>query len=155
TNTVVARVLESCGRVFERSEVEHPRMVSRLRLECEHAKRRLSSRDETTVRVPGEQGDFDERSPTVTVTRQEFENWTGNILNGVELPIRRALGDARLGRGDVDELILVGGATRMPFVAARLTDLFGRQPTCRLNPDEVVALGAAVQSGLIDRHAHV
>jgi len=155
TNTVVARLLESRGYVFEHAETEHPRLVSRLRQECEQAKRRLSSRPETTVRIPDRRGDFPEDAPVQTVTRDDFEKWTAHILNRMDLPIRRALGDAGLAREDVDELILVGGATRMPSVTQRAVELFGRAPSCRLNPDEVVALGAAVQSGLIDRNARV
>jgi len=155
TNSIVARVLESRGMLFERTEVEHPRLVSRLRQECEQAKRRLSSRTETTVRIPNEQGELPDGGPEFVVTRRDFETWTEHILNRIELPIRRALGDAHVSRDDVNDLVLVGGATRMPFVSLRLTELFGRSPTCRLNPDEVVALGAAVQSGLIDRHEHV
>jgi molecular chaperone HscC len=155
TNTIISRILESRGQLFERTEAEHPRLVSRLRQECEEAKRRLSSRPEASVRIPNEKGELDDASPEFLVTRKDFENWTDHILNRIELPIRRALGDARLTRDDVNDLILVGGATRMPFVSGRLTELFGRPPTCRLNPDEVVALGAAVQSGLIDRHEHV
>ncbi|MFN0055837.1 MAG: Hsp70 family protein [Planctomycetales bacterium] len=155
TNAMAARIVESRGYVFERAETEHPRLISRLRLECEQAKLRLSSRPETAVRFPDKKGEFDADSPLVAVTRAQFESWTEHILNRMELPIRRALGDAGLGRDDVDELILVGGATRMPFVAERVTQLFGRSPTCRLNPDEVVALGAAVQSGLIEKNAAV
>jgi molecular chaperone HscC len=155
TNTMAARIVESRGYVFERAETEHPCLVSRLKQECEQAKRRLSSRPEAVVRIPSESGEFAENSPTLTVTREQFETWTEHILNRMELPIRRALGDAGLKRDDVDELVLVGGATRMPIVVSRVTQLFGRSPACRLNPDEVVALGAAVQSGLIDKNASV
>ncbi len=155
TNSIVARVLESRGMMFERTEMAHPRLVSRLRQECEQAKRRLSSRTETTIRIPNEQGELPEGGAAFVVTRRDFEKWTEHILNRIELPIRRALGDAHVSRDDVNDLVLVGGATRMPLVSLRMTELFGRAPTCRLNPDEVVALGAAVQSGLIDRHEHV
>jgi molecular chaperone HscC len=96
-----------------------------------------------------------EDSPTSTITREQFERWTNHILNHIELPIRRALGDAKIKREDIDELILVGGATCMPVVIQRVTELFGREPTCRLNPDEVVALGAAVQAGLFSREKSV
>ena len=155
THTLVARVLEQHGRVFEQVETRFPKLVSRLRQECEQAKRRLSRLDETAVRVPNDQGELAEDSPTTKVSREQFERWTNHILNRIELPIRRALGDAKVKREDIDELILVGGATRMPVVVQRATELFGRSPTCRLNPDEVVALGAAVQAGLFARDASV
>jgi molecular chaperone HscC len=91
----------------------------------------------------------------VTVTREQFEAWTRPILARIELPIRRVLGDAKLTREQVHEVILVGGATRMPQVAARVTELLGKPPQRRLNPDEVVALGAAVQAGLFARSESV
>jgi molecular chaperone HscC len=72
-------------------------------------------------------------------------------MGRIEMPIRRALGDAGLNRSDIEEVILVGGATRMPRVSERVADLFGKPPLCGINPDEVVALGAAVQAGLIAR----
>lgn len=155
TNTLAARVLESKGLNFEQEEVRHPKRVSRLRQECEHVKRRLSRQESDLVRVPSEDGEFAEPVPTTTVTREQFERWTRHILNRIENPIRRALGDANINVGDVNELILVGGATRMPCVIQRATELFGRQPKCRLNPDEVVALGAAVQAGLCARDSAV
>jgi molecular chaperone HscC len=84
-----------------------------------------------------------------------MEMWTRHILARIELPIRRVLGDARLRREDVDQVLLVGGATRMPMVIDRVTELLGKPPQRRLNPDEVVALGAAVQAGLIARAENV
>lgn len=155
TNTLAARVLELNGQVFEQVETRHPRLVARLRQECEQAKRRLSRQEDVVIRVPDEQGEFPEPARTTTVTRGQFEKWTNHILNRIEMPIRRALGDARVKLGDIDELILVGGATRMPVVVQRATELFGRAPLCRLNPDEVVALGAAVQAGLFARDKSV
>jgi molecular chaperone HscC len=73
----------------------------------------------------------------------------------VDSPIRRALGDARLRVDDVHEVILAGGATRMPLLARHIAETFGREPKCSINPDEVVALGAAIQAGLHDRHESV
>ncbi len=155
THTLVARVLEQQGRVFEQTETRFPKLVSRLRQECEQAKRRLSKQVEATIRLPSDQGELAEDSPTTQVTREQFDNWTSHILNRIEPPIRRALGDAKVKRDEIDELILVGGATRMPIVVQRVTELFGRVPACRLNPDEVVALGAAVQAGLFAREESV
>jgi molecular chaperone HscC len=80
-----------------------------------------------------------------------LEKWVSPTLARCELPIRRALSDAKLTRDKIDEVILVGGATRMPVVVRLVADLFGRPPQGRLNPDEVVALGAAVQAGLVAR----
>jgi molecular chaperone HscC len=155
TRTLAARVLETQGFPFERTEAEAPHLVSRVIQQCELAKCRLSRQEAATVRIPDRQGAFHDASPQVTVTREQFAAWTGHILARIELPIRRVLGDARLNRADLDEVILVGGATRMPAVVDAVTKLLGKAPQRRLNPDEVVALGAAVQAGLIARNENV
>lgn len=149
TNTLTARVLESVGLVFERAELEFPEMVARLRQQCEVAKRKLSRQPTAEVRIPNRKGEFTDDSPVQQIHREQFEAWIRPILARIDLPIRRALGDAGLKRADIDEVILVGGATRMPAVVDRVRDLFGKEPRCRLNPDEVVALGASVQAGLV------
>jgi molecular chaperone HscC len=151
TRSLAARVLETQGYTFERSELVAPLMVSRLIQQCEVAKCRLSRDDAVPVRIPANDGGFPDDAATVTVSRDQFESWTRHILARIELPLRRVLGDAKLTRNDIREVILVGGATRMPQVVARVTELLGKPPQCRLNPDEVVALGAAVQAGLFAR----
>ncbi|WP_163832373.1 Hsp70 family protein [Spartinivicinus ruber] len=84
----------------------------------------------------------------LTITRDEFEKLCEPLINRLRLPVERALRDAKIKPADVDELILVGGATRMPLVRSLVAKLFGRLPSCHLNPDQVVAMGAAVQAGL-------
>jgi molecular chaperone HscC len=155
TRTLAARVLELRGLNFERTEMDAPHLVSRLIQQCEIAKCRLSRQDSVAVRVPDKQGDFTEQSPEVQVLRPQLEIWIQHILARIEMPIRRVLGDANLKRTDIDEVILVGGATRMPLVIDRVTQLMGKTPERRLNPDEVVALGAAVQAALIGQEKSV
>ncbi len=155
TRTLAARVLETHGYPFERTELDAPHLVSRTIQQCELAKCKLSAQDSATVRIPDRKGNFSDSSPQVTVTRQQFQAWTNHILARVEMPLRRVLGDANLKRDDIDEVILVGGATRMPAVVDLVTQMFGRRPQCRINPDEVVGLGAAVQAGLIGRSENV
>ncbi len=155
TRTLAARILDTRGLSFERTELEAPRLVSRLVQQCELAKCRLSRQDSASVRIPDRQGELPPEAPGVTVSRAQLEAWTRHILARIELPIRRVLGDARLKREDVDQVLLVGGATRMAMVIDRVTDLLGKPPQRRLNPDEVVALGAAVQAGLIAREESV
>jgi molecular chaperone HscC len=155
TRALAGRVLFSLGMPYERTELEAPHLVSRMIQQCEIAKCRLSSQECASVRVPDKDGVFPENAPRVTVTRQQFEEWTQHILGRIELPIRRILGDARVRRDDIQEIILVGGATRMPGFIARIADLLGKEPEHRINPDEVVALGAAVQAGLIGGAAGV
>ncbi len=155
TRTMAARVLERCGQGFERAEMQSPTLVSRMLWECETAKRVLSRHDSTTVRIPDRSGRIGDDARTETITRAEFGQWTESLMARMEVPIRRALGDAGLKRPDVNEVILVGGATRMPLVVERIASMFSKPPLCGLNPDEVVALGAAVQAGLIAREASV
>jgi molecular chaperone HscC len=153
TRTLAARVLETQGMMFERAELEAPAMVSRILQQCEKVKKLLSKQEKAEIAVPDRQGEYHDNSPRFEVTRQQFQKWTEHILARIELPIRRGLGDANLKRTDVDEVILVGGATRMPTVIEAVTQIFRKSPHSRLNPDEVVALGAAVQAGLIAREA--
>jgi molecular chaperone HscC len=151
TRALAARLLEQHGHPFERAELQAPLMVARMVQQCERAKCSLSRQESYTLRIPDSKGEYHDSSPEAAVTREQFEAWTQHILNRVDLPIRRVLGDARLSREDVDEVILVGGATRMPAVIDRVTQLMGKSPHRRLHPDQVVALGAAVQAGLIAR----
>jgi molecular chaperone HscC len=135
--------------VFERTELESPALVARVLQQCEAAKRLLSRQETATVRVPNKDGEYVTPLDELTISRTDLMKWTEHILARVELPIRRALGDAQLDRPDIDEVILVGGATRMADVVQRVTEIFQKEPRSRLNPDEVVALGAAVQAGLV------
>jgi molecular chaperone HscC len=151
TRTMAARLLEQHGHPFERAELQAPLMVARMVQQCERAKCSLSRQDSFSLRIPDHKGEYHDSSPEATITRQQFEAFTQHILNRVDLPVRRVLGDANLSREDIDEVILVGGATRMPAVIERVTQLLGKSPHRRLNPDHVVALGAAVQAGLIAR----
>lgn len=149
TRALAARVLESRGILYERAELEMPLLTSRMIQQCERAKRQLTAQESVSIRVPDRMGEIKDDAVTVTVTREQFQKWTDHILNRIELPIRRGLGDANLKRSDIGEVILVGGATRMPAVVQRVTDIFQKTPHSNLNPDEVVALGAAVQAGLM------
>ncbi len=151
TKTMASRVLQSHGMMFERAELDAPAMVSRVLQQCERAKRLLSSRASTQIRMPNKSGEITDDAAKVEISRQQFDEWTQHVLAGIDLPIRRGLGDANLKRNDIDEVVLVGGATRMPAVVQRVGEIFQQPPHSRLNPDEVVALGAAVQAGLIEQ----
>jgi molecular chaperone HscC len=152
---MAAKVLSSRGILFERAEAESPQLVSRLIQQCELAKCQLSSAPQASVRIPDRAGSIPPEAETFTIDREQLDQWTQHILARVELPIRRALGDARLKPADLSDVILVGGATRMPMFVDRVRHLLGREPHCSLNPDEVVALGAAVQAGLISSDTSV
>ena len=129
TRTLAARILESNGYPFERTELE----VAAAGFAHDSAMRDRPSascrgRMLSPFACPTARGTCRQRSPSVTVTRQQFQTWTNHILARIELPLRRVLGDAGLKRQDVDEVILVGGATRMPAVVDLVTSYFGKQP---------------------------
>lgn len=155
TRAIAARILESQGKRFEKAELDHPRMVARLMQQCELVKRKLSTTDLAEIRVPTIDGEFDDQSLTIPVTREHFDTWTRTLLDRLAPPVRRVIGDARVGRNDIHEVILVGGATRMPAVVNYVTELLGKTPHSRRNPDHVVALGAAVLAGLVENNAAV
>ncbi len=125
---------------------EHADYMQAVRLEAERAKIRLSDEMSTviTVELPDGKGVF-----TRDITREHLEALTKGLIERTLAPCRLALKDAGLTPSDIDEVVLVGGATRMPLVRQRVQALFGKPPHCELNPDEVVALGAAVQADIL------
>lgn len=124
--------------------------MQRLKEAAEIAKMELSSTTQTTINLPfisaGEAGPL---HLDYTLTRAEFERITKDLLDRCKLPVEQALKDADLKTGDVDEVILVGGSTRMPAVQELVEKITGKKPNMSVNPDEVVAMGAAVQGGVL------
>jgi hypothetical protein len=96
TRALAARLLEQHGHPFERAELQAPRMVARMVQQCERAKCSLSRQDSFTLRIPDGKGEYHDSCPEVTVTRRQFDGCTRHMLNRLDLPIRRVLGDARL-----------------------------------------------------------
>ncbi len=124
----------------------HPGCVQDLRKALILAKHRLSSAEKAEVHVPLEDGKFYVRE----FTRREFENLIEPIVARTMGPVKQALADATLVPSQIEEVVLVGGSTRIPLVRRTVGEYFGRAPHCELNPDEVVALGAAVQADILD-----
>ena len=118
--------------------------MQEIRLGAEAAKCRLSFEERTVLSIPFERFTYHR-----DITRAEVEGLVGPLVATTLGPCRRALADAGLDAKAVDQVVLVGGATRMPLVRRRVEELFGRAPHSRLNPDEVVALGAAVQAQIL------
>jgi len=118
-----------------------------VRLEAEQAKVRLSEDAETTLVVELPTGKYEK-----TLTRATIESLVMGLVARTLAPCRSALKDAGLRADQIDEVVLVGGSTRMPLVRNKVEELFGRQPHSELNPDEVVALGAAVQADILGGH---
>ncbi len=112
---------------------------------AEQAKRDLSDRVEAILQLPG--GD------PQTISREAFEAACSELMLRLRRPIERALGDARLNSGELGEIVLVGGATRMPMIRHAVTRLFGKLPLRTINPDETIARGAAIQAALLSRDA--
>jgi len=133
----------------------HPMSWARVLAACEDAKRELSAADEARILLPGLAVDRGTRDLEVTISRAEAESLWEPIIDRLRGPTMRALRDARLRPADVSEVLLVGGATRMPCVLRYAAQLFDRVPDRRLSPDEAVAMGAAIQAALKQGHAAV
>jgi Fe-S protein assembly chaperone HscA len=124
-----------------------PELMQMVRLEAEQAKVRLSDETEITMVVELPNGKYEK-----TLTRETLESLAMELVERTLAPCRAALKDANLHDDQIDEVVLVGGSTRMPLVRTKVKELFGKQPHSELNPDEVVALGAAVQADILGGH---
>ncbi|TKB74185.1 MAG: molecular chaperone DnaK [Nitrospira sp.] len=124
----------------------YPDHMQAVRLEAERAKVQLSDvlKTTATLDLPDGKGKFSRE-----LTRDQIESLTMGLIERTLAPCRKALKDAELTPEHIDEVVLVGGSTRMPLVRQRVRELFGKTPHCELNPDEVVALGAAVQADIL------
>eukprot|EP00758_Cryptobia_borreli_P010714 Tbor_TRINITY_DN5594_c2_g2::TRINITY_DN5594_c2_g2_i1::g.13704::m.13704/K09490/HSPA5, BIP; heat shock 70kDa protein 5 len=120
--------------------------LARLRKACEAAKRQLSSQPEARVEVDSlvEGVDFSEK-----ITRAKFEELNNALFKGTLKPVQKVLEDGKLKKSDVQEIVLVGGSTRIPKVQQLIKDFFGKEPNKQMNPDEAVAFGAAVQAAVL------
>ena len=124
--------------------------MQRLKEAAEKAKCELSSVVETTVNLPFITADANgPKHLDVTLTRAKFEELSHDLLERCKKPVEQALKDAGLSKGDIDEVVLVGGSTRILAVQALVKEYTGKDPNQSVNPDEVVAVGAAIQAGVL------
>ena len=124
--------------------------LQRLKEAAEKAKMELSSTTQASINLPFITADATgPKHLDYTLTRAEFERITKDLLDRCKQPVERALKDADLGTGDIDEVILVGGSTRMPAVQQLAETMTGKKPNMSVNPDEVVAVGAAIQGAVL------
>jgi len=127
-----------------------PMSHQRLKEAAEKAKCELSSSLQTTVNLPFITADANgPKHLEIAITRAAFESLVNHLIERSIEPCRKALADAGLTAKDIDEVVLVGGSTRMPAVQKRVEEFFGREPNRSVNPDEAVAIGAAIQGGIL------
>ncbi len=127
-----------------------PMAVQRLKEAAEKAKIELSQVQQTQINLPFVTAtDAGPLHLDYTLSRAKFQELTADLLGRCRTPFKQAIKDAGLGKGDVDHVILVGGSSRMPAVTDLVQELTGREPSKAVNPDEVVAVGAAVQAGVL------
>ncbi len=124
--------------------------LQRLKEVAERAKCELSSLNETSINLPFIAADVTgPKHLTKTLTREKFEELVGDLVEQTIEPCQKALWDAKLQPTDIDKVLLVGGQTRSPIIARTVQEIFGHEPSSEINPDEVVAMGAAIQGGVL------
>ena len=141
-----------CSRMDlpENIEWREPTLQRHLRIEAERVKRVLSMRDEATFSV-----EIEGRRYYWHLTTEKFEFLLQAFFERIRMPLERAIRDAKINISQLDQVVLVGGTTRMPLIRKLVTQLFGRIPAMHLNPDEVIAQGAAIQAALKARHSEL
>ncbi len=148
------RLIDYIAEEFRKKEGidirKDPMALQRLKEAAEKAKVELSTMQETSVNLPFITADASgPKHLQVTISRSKFESITADLFERLKAPCQQALKDAKLSTDKIDEVILVGGSTRMPKAQAIAKELFGKEPNKSVNPDEVVAIGAAVQGGVL------
>lgn len=124
--------------------------LQRLKDEAEKAKKELSSSTQVDINLPFLTADADgPKHFEYTLTRAKLEELVGGLVDKTAIPVEKALKDAGLKASDIDNVVLVGGMTRMPAVVEKVKKIFGKDPMQGVNPDEVVAIGAAIQGGVL------
>ena len=124
--------------------------LQRLKEAAERAKCELSSVSETNISLPFIAADpSGPKHVNVNLSRAKFEELVGDLVEASVEPCEKALFDAKMQPGDIDKVILVGGQTRSPIIAKTVEEVFGKVPSAEINPDEVVAMGAAIQGGVL------
>jgi molecular chaperone DnaK len=144
---IVNHLLDIIKKEHDRDVSGDPQAMQRLKEAAEKAKIELSSAQTSEINLP-----FLAEGPLnfeYNMKRSELEKLVGDLIDQTAIPSKAALKDAKLKPSDIDEVVLVGGMTRMPAVQAKVKEIFGKTPLKGVNPDEVVALGAAVQGGVL------
>ena len=148
------RIIEWLADEFKKEQgvdLRHDRMaLQRLKEGAEKAKIELSTLQQTEINMPFVTADANgPKHLNITLTRAKLEQLVGDLIDRTVSPAQQALADAGLSASQIDEVILVGGQTRMPAIVNKVKEIFGKEPNRSVNPDEVVAIGAAVQAGVL------
>lgn len=148
------KIIEWIASEFKKSDGinlrKDPMALQRLKEAAESAKKELSTSKQTEINLPFVTADSSgPKHLNMSLTRAKFEELTKDLLNRTIEPCKKALKDAKLSPADIDEVILVGGSTRIPKIQEIVKDIFKKEPNRSVNPDEVVALGAAIQGGVL------
>jgi len=148
------KIIDFLADEFKRQEgidLRKDRMaLQRLKESGEKAKIELSTLQQTEINLPFITADASgPKHMNISLTRSKLEQLTNDLVERTLAPMQSALTDAKYQKGDVDEVLLVGGMTRMPAVQRKVQQFFGKEPHKGINPDEVVAVGAAIQSGVL------
>ncbi len=129
---------------------EDPMALQRLKEAAESAKKELSSSKQTDINLPFVTADASgPKHLNLNLSRAKFDELVSDLVERTVDPCKKALSDAGLSPSEIDEVILVGGSTRIPRIQEKVKDIFGKEPNKSVNPDEVVALGAAIQGGVL------
>ena len=147
-------IIDHVAKEFEKEQgidiKEDRTALQRLKEAAEKAKIELSSSEKTEINIPYITADS--KGPKhlkIELTRSDLEKLTSDLIDATIEPTKKALKDAKLKIDDIDEVLLVGGMTRMPAIQKKVKDFFDKEPNKSVNPDEVVAIGAAVQAGVL------
>src|SRR5213593_1373689 len=148
------RVIEWLIEEFKKDQgidLRNDRMsLQRLKESAEKAKIELSSTQQTEINLPFITADQSgPKHLVITLTRSKLEQLVGDLVEQTVGPVKKAIADAGVSADKIDEVVLVGGMTRMPLVVETVKKLFGKEPNKSVNPDEVVAIGAAIQAGVL------
>lgn len=146
-NRLVNHFVQEFKRKNKKDLSTNPRALRRLRTACERAKRTLSSATQTTLEIDSLYEGIDFMS---VLTRARFEELCGDLFRNTLEPVEKVLRDSKIDKGNVHEIVLVGGSTRIPRIVKLVSDFFnGKEPNKSINPDEAVAYGAAVQAAIL------
>ncbi len=149
-NRMVDYCLQELKRKYKKELTDNQRAMRRLRTSCERAKRTLSSSTVASIEIDSL---IDGMDYNTTISRAKFEDMNMDYFRKCMEPVEKVIRDSKLSKSQIQQIVLVGGSTRIPKVQQLLSDFFGGKELCRsINPDEAVAYGATIQSAILSGH---